>query len=313
MSPLRRLPLALLLAATLRAEEPPTDPTPPPDHELPSLEELYETGRMLFDLFAPAEIKAEYEFPSPEQWDEFAARLHAALQGDSLETLAVYESEARAALAALRALPDYQEYADWLAERLDYIEAARVIKQDPPSPPPEITPRPTSPVIPHYDLWVERIRARPVPPLAARHVPHLERYFVAEGLPGQLVWLAEVESTFNASARSPVGARGLFQLMPETARDLGLSTFFPDERTHPVKSAQAAARYLKQLHRRFDDWPLAIAAYNAGPGRVSRTLAKSDVKTFAAIAGNLPAETRMFVPKVLATLAVRADFPPEKL
>ena len=144
-------------------------------------------------------------------------------------------------------------------------------------------------------------------------MPHLERYFVAEGLPGQLVWLAEVESTFNASARSPVGARGLFQLMPETARDLGLSTFFPDERTHPVKSAQAAARYLKQLHRRFDDWPLAIAAYNAGPGRVSRTLAKSDVKTFAAIAGNLPAETRMFVPKVLATLAVRADFPPEKL
>jgi membrane-bound lytic murein transglycosylase D len=306
-----RLPLALLLAVALRAGEPPAAPASPRG-ELPSLEALYETGRMLFEIFAPEEIKAEYEFPSREDWDAFAARLHAALQGDSLDLLVTYETEARSALVALRALPELADYADWLAERLDYIEAARLIQHVPPPAPPPATPRPAV-VIPHYDLWVERIRARPVPPLAARHVPHLQRYFEAEGLPGQFVWLAEVESTFNASARSPVGARGLFQLMPETARELGLRTFFPDERTHPAKSAQAAARYLRQLHRRFDDWPLAFAAYNAGPGRVSRTLAKSDEKTFAAIAEDLPAETRMFVPKVLATLAVRADFPPEKL
>src|SRR5690606_37921070 len=124
---------------------------------------------------------------------------------------------------------------------------------------------------------------------------------------------AEVESTFNPVARSPAGARGLFQLMPATARELGLRTFFPDERTDPAKSAQAAARYLRQMHDRFGDWPLALAAYNAGPGRVRRTLEQHGAETFAGIAAHLPAETQMYVPKVLATIEARtgrtaADF-----
>jgi membrane-bound lytic murein transglycosylase D len=101
--------------------------------------------------------------------------------------------------------------------------------------------------------------------------------------------------------------------MPETAKSLGLQTFLPDERTHPEKSARAAAQYLRRLHGRFGDWPLALAAYNAGEGRVSRTLAKQNAKTFAEIADNLPAETRMYVPKVLATIEVRAGLAPGRL
>jgi membrane-bound lytic murein transglycosylase D len=304
-----RLSLVLLLAAALRAEEPMT--TEPVPEEMPSLEELYESGRVLFELFAPDEIKEHYEFPSKDQWDGFAVRLQGALEGDSLEELVFYEPEARAALAALRAFPGYEDYADWLAERLDYIEAAKTVQAAPP--PPVETVRPVRPIVPHYNLWLERIRARPVPVNAARHVATLGPIFAAEGVPAQLVWLAEVESTFNPNARSPVGARGLFQFMPATAQEMGLSTFFPDERTHPEKSARAAARYLRQLHTRFGDWPLALAAYNAGPGRVQRTLAKSDQKTFTAISAALPVETRMYVPKVLATMVVRAGWSPDKL
>ena len=101
--------------------------------------------------------------------------------------------------------------------------------------------------------------------------------------------------------------------MPETARSLGLDTFIPDERADPDKSAHAAARYLRTLHGKFGDWPLALAAYNAGEGRVARLLAARHATTYAAIASGLPAETRMYVPKVCALVAVRAGVSPENI
>jgi membrane-bound lytic murein transglycosylase D len=136
-------------------------------------------------------------------------------------------------------------------------------------------------------------------------MPRLGPAFVAEGVPPQLAWLAEVESSLNPEARSPGGARGLFQLMPDTAHALGLSTFLPDERTDPEKSARAAARYLHTLFVKFGSWPLALAAYNAGEGRVSRLLASRGASDFAGVSSALPAETRMYVPKVCALVAVR--------
>ena len=144
-------------------------------------------------------------------------------------------------------------------------------------------------------------------------MPKLRAAFVAEGLPGELAWIAEAESTLNPAARSPAGAKGLFQLMPETAKALGLSVFLPDERGHVEKSAQAAARYLKTLHGKFGDWPLALAAYNAGEGRVRRLMKASGSDSFAKIAPSLPSETRMYVPKVCATIAIRAGVAPDKL
>lgn len=293
-------------------------------------DQLYELGRVLFETLAPAEIKEQFEFPTREQWDAFAARFQGALESERLEDLAAFEPEARAALVALRALPGYDDYADWLEERIDYIEAAKEAVAEAPPPPapapapapkPSPTPGPKKPVpairpgpaIPHYDLWITRLQSRPVPPRAAELLPVLRRAFAAAGVPADLAWLAEAESTFNPSARSPSGARGLFQLMPATAKGLGLSTFLPDERTDPEKSATAAAQHLRTLHVQFRDWPLALAAYNAGAGRVQRALDKKGAKTYAEIAASLPTETRMYVPKVLATLAVRAGVTPDKL
>lgn len=242
-------------------------------------------------------------------------RLQAALESNSFEELGAYEVEARTALKALREIPDYSHYADWLQERLDYIEAANRVPA-PKTYPSDPGSKPLAPVganIPNYDFWVQRVVSRPVPARARDLMPQLREVFAAEGLPPELVWLAEVESSFNPLARSPVGAEGLFQLMPATAQSLGLSVNLPDERTDPIKSARAAARYLRQLHRRFGTWPLALAAYNAGEGRVSRALAAQGAKDFAGIAAVLPNETRMYVPKVYAIVALRTGVTPEEL
>jgi len=286
-----------------------------------STDDLYDLGKSLFEQYAPEEIKRDYEFPTKKQWDDFAAKLDNALKGNSLEDLVALEPQARTALQFLDTIPEGAELADWLRERLDMIEAAKqLVKYQPPTrvptrptrpgviprpnlPPPFVSPN--SPSIPNYDFWVSRLRDRPVPENAAELMPVLRRAFVVEGVPADLAWLAEVESTLNPAARSPCGAKGLFQLMPDTAKELGLSTWMPDERTNPEKSARAAARYLKQLFAEFGDWPLALAAYNAGNGRVRRTLEKQGGKSFSDIASALPVETRLYVPKVLATVSMR--------
>ncbi len=153
--------------------------------------------------------------------------------------------------------------------------------------------------------WKAKLAGRPPPAAAVSLAPRLKTAFEREGVPPELIWIAEAESSFNPSARSPSGALGLFQLMPATARRFGLRTGFFDERKHPEKSAQAAARYLAILHRQMGSWPLALAAYNAGEGRVGRLLKGAEGSTFDAIAGRLPLETQMYVPKVTALVALR--------
>jgi membrane-bound lytic murein transglycosylase D len=320
------------LASTARAQSDavPAKPAAPPTSSTapaaaPSTDELYELGKKLFEQYAPPEVKAEYEFPSKERWDEFAGKLQQALAGDSLEDLAAYVPEGRAALPAMRLIPGCEEYAEWFEQRLDEIEGAKQATTPAPapvvpSPAPVPTPAPVPkssaekiPSLPYYDLWTARVRGRPLPASATELMPRLRAAFVAEGVPPELAWLAEAESTLNPAARSPAGAKGLFQLMPETARALGLDTFMPDERADPEKSARAAARYLRTLHARFGNWPLALAAYNAGEGRVSRALAARGAKDFGAVATALPAETRMYVPKVYALVALRTGVAPEKI
>jgi membrane-bound lytic murein transglycosylase D len=337
MRPLFRLLLlhfSLTLAPAVLVAQPAPVPAPATtEPALPTTDELFQLGQQLFDQLAPPEIKAQYEFPSRQQWDEFAARLQKALEGDDLAALADYAPQARAALPALQLFPDYADYADWLTARLDELEAAEQIVTpkpaptvSPPAPKPQPAPLPPKPAasietqnsriensLPHYDLFLARARATPAPGRAAALLPVLRAAFIAEGVPPELVWLAEAESTFNPGARSPVGARGLYQLMPETARGLGLSTFLPDDRTDPKKSARAAARLLRANYEKFGSWPLALAAYNAGAGRVTRLLEKTSTKTYAGIASALPAETRLYVPKVCALVATRAGVSPEKI
>jgi membrane-bound lytic murein transglycosylase D len=139
-------------------------------------------------------------------------------------------------------------------------------------------------------------------------VAALQEIFEAEGVPGELVWLAEVESRFDPQARSRSGAVGLFQLMPATARRFGLRTWPRDERRRPAASARAAAAYLRFLYGRFGDWPLAVAAYNAGEERVARAMrlrGGASAGGFAAVAAGLPGETRDYVPRVANVIAER--------
>lgn len=124
-----------------------------------------------------------------------------------------------------------------------------------------------------------------------------------EGLPRELLAVPLVESGFDPFAVSPKGARGLWQLMPDTARRYGLNSDGSfDERLDPLRSTTAAARYLKDLYGLWGDWALALAAYNAGEGRVGRALAASPSRDFLTLAssGLLPRETRQYVPAVLA-------------
>ena len=131
----------------------------------------------------------------------------------------------------------------------------------------------------------------------------LHQTLEAEGVPGELAAVGWVESRFDPQAVSPRGARGLWQLMPATARRYGLAVSGDrDERTHLGPSTRAAARYLADLYDQFGDWLLALAAYNAGPARVEAALGRAPRRSFWEARPWLPAETQEYVPAVLAAM-----------
>ena len=126
----------------------------------------------------------------------------------------------------------------------------------------------------------------------------LKRYH----LPLELKYLAVIESELNPTATSRVGAMGPWQLMPETAKILGLKVSCEyDERTQYHKSTKAAAVYLRDLYGQFDDWLLVLAAYNSGPGPVCRAIKRSGSRDFWKLQYFLPAESREHVKKFIAT------------
>jgi len=122
------------------------------------------------------------------------------------------------------------------------------------------------------------------------------------GVPAELRYLAVIESELKSTAVSRVGARGPWQLMAATARDLGLKVNGRrDERTNYYKSTKAAALYLRDLHNEFKDWLLVLAAYNAGPAPVYRAIHRSHSRNFWALERYLPAESRQHVKRFIAT------------
>lgn len=121
-------------------------------------------------------------------------------------------------------------------------------------------------------------------------------------LPVELRYLAVIESQLRSGAVSHVGAKGPWQLMAGTARELGLKVGYrTDERTNYYKSTAAAALYLRDLHREFNDWLLVLAAYNAGPVPVYRAIRLAGSRNFWAIERYLPKETRGHVRRFIAT------------
>ncbi|MEG1622945.1 MAG: transglycosylase SLT domain-containing protein [Alistipes sp.] len=130
------------------------------------------------------------------------------------------------------------------------------------------------------------------------YFPMIEEELIKSGLPVELRALPIIESALSATAISPVGAAGLWQFMPTTGKGYGLEVnSLVDQRFDPLLATRAACRYLKDLYRIFHDWPLAIAAYNCGPGNVNKALARTGGKgSFWDIYEWLPRETRGYIP-----------------
>jgi membrane-bound lytic murein transglycosylase D len=136
----------------------------------------------------------------------------------------------------------------------------------------------------------------------------VRRVLRAKGLPEDLAWLGMVESGYDSTIFSPVGAAGMWQFMPETGRVYGLNQDrWADQRMNPRRATEAAADYLSDLQRRFGSWDLAMAAYNMGYGGLLSVVKRYNVNDFWSLSkqeGALPWETTLYVPKIIAAAVV---------
>ncbi len=146
------------------------------------------------------------------------------------------------------------------------------------------------------------------------YLAYSKKVFRERGMPEELAYLAIVESGYNPQAKSPAGAAGSWQFMPFTGSRYGLEqSWWHDERMDPYKSAISAADYLKKLYGDFGDWHLAIAAYNAGEGKIGRALEATQTKNFSDLKlknhtlnekARLRDETKQYVPRFLAVCKI---------
>ncbi len=149
-----------------------------------------------------------------------------------------------------------------------------------------------------FEQWLVRL---------SRYRPLVDNIFSEFHLPSDLVYLSLVESGFNPHAYSRAKATGPWQFMKATARMYGLRVdSYVDERRDPIKSTIAAARYLRDLYDLFGTWPLAMAAYNAGEGKVMRALRKAQAKSFSEISKTrlIRRETKEYVPRFMAATII---------
>lgn len=143
------------------------------------------------------------------------------------------------------------------------------------------------------------------------YMPIFEQALDREGLPHELKYLPIIESALNPTVVSRAGARGIWQFMSDTAKGEGLEVnSVVDERCDPYRASAAAAKYLKKLYNIYQDWSLAIAAYNCGPGNVNKALQRAGggKKDFWEIYRFLPAETRDYLPAFIAANYVMTNY-----
>lgn len=167
-------------------------------------------------------------------------------------------------------------------------------------------------VVPYIDYFTGRHREKFAVSLArsGRFVPMIREIFAREGVPQDLLYMAHVESAFKVHAYSRAKAKGIFQFIAGTGRRYGLRIdSWVDERSDPEKASVAAARYLKDLYTMFGDWHLALAAYNAGEGRIQRAMARTKKTDFWSLSALpiLKRETRSYVPAILAATVIAKD------
>lgn len=142
--------------------------------------------------------------------------------------------------------------------------------------------------------------------LSKYYFPMFERELDNYNIPLEMKYLSIVESALKPRAKSRVGATGLWQFMFATGKQYGLDvSSYVDERSDPIESTKSAATYLAKLYQIFGDWDLALAAYNSGPGNVSKAIRRSGgYKNYWNIRPNLPRETAGYVPAFLATMYI---------
>ena len=142
--------------------------------------------------------------------------------------------------------------------------------------------------------------------LSDYYFPMFEQEMSNQKIPLEMKCLAIIESALNPKARSRAGATGLWQFMYATGKSYGLEVNnYVDERSDPVRSTKAAAKYLNELYKIFGDWDLTLAAYNSGPGNVTKAIRRSNGKTnYWNLRPYLPRETAGYVPAFLATLYI---------
>jgi len=258
---------------------------------------------------------------TPAEFQKLATELQSALESNQLDDLASFQTIIPKMMAALSETESGRHYVAWLLQRYDYAvvagwareEAVMEVEKAATAPQPAQIRKFQDEYVTDLRVWQHRISERQIPRPAPGLVPQLRQIFSEKGISPALIWLAEVESSFDPAAISPVGAKGLFQFMPATAEWMGLELRPEDERVNATKSASAAADYLRYLFGRFESWPLVFAAYNAGEGRVRRLMKEHSAIDFNGIASALPSETRMYVPKVLATIQLREGVDPRTL
>jgi membrane-bound lytic murein transglycosylase D len=140
---------------------------------------------------------------------------------------------------------------------------------------------------------------------SGRYLPLEHAILVENGLPRDLIYLSMIESGFSPLARSHASAVGLWQFIAPTGRRYGLRIdYWVDERRDPELATRAAAAYLGDLYEQYGDWYLAWSAYNAGPSRVARASKATGSTDFWVLSSALPAETRNYVPKLLAAAVI---------
>ena len=293
---------AWLAAGFLAAASPGLAQSDPQD-----LSHVLEAGRNLLESQG-----IELEIPVDlDQTREWLKALQDRLGGEYVLDLSQLRPAAEAAIPWLESSKETQPYALWLRTRLDYFRAADELQRVSPVPAPVPrkpegnAPRPKPTPEQQRQVWSKVVALEPWPEEAGKYVSQLKPVFASEKVPSELVWIAEMESSFQPGARSPAGAAGLFQLMPGTARQEGLRLWPLDQRYDPQKSARASAKYLHALHTEFKDWSLALAAYNAGDGQVRTLMKRHGVRSYDRLAPHLPAETQLYVPKVEAVLRRR--------
>jgi len=236
------------------------------------------------------------------------------------------EGELGADQPAVEVLPDPESDAGFQSDPVTVSPLDDLAEVEP-------EPKKSTPVVavkePTYDIpivvndrvrgWIDRYSRQHKTSFEAglrRSGLYLERFreiFAEEGVPQDLVYMAHVESGYKTSAYSRAHARGVFQFIAATGRRYDLRIdYWTDERSDPELSARAAARYMSDLYDEFDDWYLALAAYNAGEGKIRRAIARSGKHDFWAIARTnyIRRETKNHIPAIIAATLLSKE--PEK-